>query len=142
MLRDRGVQPPCQLFTVNFFLGLQILICFFSHVVCHVILYCFTHDIEGPSNAMCMPSTTNSRILEMAIVCQPLICCISFRGQLPMLQDKLKSLLFISAYSFIWWNEIGPTNISRNLFAVEPDQRKSNLSLTDHSVLVLNRKFL
>ena len=59
-----------------------------------------------------------------------------------MLQDKLESLLFISTYSFIWWNEIcsskiGLISISRILFAVESDQRKSNLSSTDHLVLLL-----
>ena len=68
LLGDGGVQPPCQLFTVILFLGLQVSICFFSHVVCHVILYCFTHDIEGPYTAMRMSSTANSWISEMVMV--------------------------------------------------------------------------
>ena len=68
-------------------------ICFFSHVVSH----CFTRDIEGPYAAMRMPSTTCSRISEMAIVCQPhawsqpLIICINFSEHLFILQDRLES---------------------------------------------------
>ena len=52
-----------------FFLGLQILICFASNV-CHVIFYCLTRDTEDSFTAMRMPSTTNSRILEMVMVGQ------------------------------------------------------------------------
>ena len=88
-LCDGGAQPPCQLFTVIFFLGLQISICFFCHVVCH----CFTRDTEGPYIAMLMLSTTNSRTSEMAIVGQPqpLICCINFSGHLLILQEIFES---------------------------------------------------
>ena len=39
-------------------------ICFFSHVACHVILYCFIHDIEGLYTVMRIPSNTNSRISD------------------------------------------------------------------------------
>ena len=87
------MEPPCQLFTVIVFLGLQISICFFSQVVFH----CFTRDIKEPYTAMRMPSTTYSRISEMAIVRQPdawpqpLICCINFSEHLFILQDILKS---------------------------------------------------
>ena len=57
-----------------------------------------------------------------------------------------RALLFISTFRLIWWNEIcsskiRPINISRILFAVESDQRKSDSSLIDHLVLVLNREF-
>ena len=119
LLRDGGAQPPCQLFVLFFFLGLQISICFFSHVVS----YCFTRDIKGSCTTIRMPSTTSSRISEMAIVGQPqpLICCINFSGHLLMSRDYKKCwtvLLCISTYSFIWWNDIcsskiGPTHISR-----------------------------
>ena len=57
-------------FYCYFFLGLQISICFVSDV-CHVIFYCLTRDTEDSYTAMRIPSTTNSRILEMAIVGQP-----------------------------------------------------------------------
>ena len=40
MLRYWGAQPPCQLFTVIFFLGLQTSICFVSDVLsCHLLLF-------------------------------------------------------------------------------------------------------
>ena len=65
-LRDGATQPPCQLLTVIFFLGAANLDLVFSHVVC----YCFACDTEEQYTAMRMPSTTNSRISEMAIVGQ------------------------------------------------------------------------
>ena len=37
---------------------------------CHVIFYCLTRDTEDSYTAMRMTSTTDSRILEMAIVGQ------------------------------------------------------------------------
>ena len=79
-------------FYCYFLFGLKIWICFFSHVVCHVILYCFARDIEGPCTAMRVPNTTNSRISEMSIVGQPLFCCINFGGHLLIiLLDILES---------------------------------------------------
>ena len=38
---------------------------------CHVIFYCLTRDTEDSFTAMRMLSTTDSRIIEMAIVGQP-----------------------------------------------------------------------
>ena len=38
---------------------------------CHVIFYCLTRDTEDSYPVMRMPSTTDSRILEIAIVGQP-----------------------------------------------------------------------
>ena len=51
LLPDGAAQPPWQFFTAIFFLGAA--------------------NLEGPYTAMRMPSTTNSRISEMAIVRQP-----------------------------------------------------------------------
>ena len=94
----------------------------------------------GSYTALRMPSTANSRISEMAVVGQTLCCilldiCFYFKTYWSV-------LLFISTYSFVGWNEIcnskiGPINISRILFAVEPDQRKSS---TDY--LVPNGEFI
>ena len=60
---------------------------------CHVIFYCLTRDQEDSYTAMRMPSTTDSRILEMAIVGQPLIAAlkaIDFSGHLLIFQEILE----------------------------------------------------
>ena len=87
-------------FTGAFFLGLQISICFFSHV-------------ERPYTAMRMPSTTNPTISETAIVGQLHASAFDllhwFWWTLLMLRDYKtywRVFLFISTYSFIWWNQI------------------------------------
>ena len=60
---------------------------------CHVIFYCLTRDQEDSYTAMRVPSITDSRILEMAIVGQPLIAtlkAIDFSGHLLIFQEILE----------------------------------------------------
>ena len=68
LLRDGGAQPPFQLRTVIFLWAASLdLLC----KSCQVIFYYLTRDIEDSYTAMRMPSTTDSRISEMAVVGQP-----------------------------------------------------------------------
>ena len=57
-------------FYCSFYLGCKISICFFSHLVCHVIFHCFTCDTGDAYTAMLMHSTRDIRLPEMAIVDQ------------------------------------------------------------------------
>ena len=62
-------------------------------ICCHVIFCCLTRDQEDSYTAMRMPSNTDSSILEMAIVGQPLIAtlkAIDFSGHLLVLQEILE----------------------------------------------------
>ena len=58
---------------------------------CHVIFYCLARDTEDSYTVMCMPSTTDSRILEMAIVGHDLLSkVIDISGHLLIFQELLK----------------------------------------------------
>ena len=70
-----------------------------------MIFYCLTHDQEDSYTAMRMPSTTDSRILEMAIVVgqssllMAAFKAIDFSGHLLIFQEIFGAFCCLSAHA-------------------------------------------